>query len=129
MATGTIQTILQKHSGVLLEDWMKAQLSSDTLRSDLMKESELRDQSTQFISVFRGAAAGGTTDIRGAEWAPVRELLAQITRSRTLQGFTPAETATCVLSLKQALFGHIRRQHNDTATTADDYWDETILLD
>jgi rsbT co-antagonist protein RsbR len=38
----------------------------------------------------------------------LREMLAGISRSRGLQGFTPSETATFVFSLKPALFRRIR---------------------
>jgi rsbT co-antagonist protein RsbR len=130
MSTSTLQTILQKHSAALLDEWMKTQLSADTLRSDLIKESELRDQSTQFIALFRDAMAGGNvTDVRDPEWKPARELLSKVSRARAVQGFTPSETATFVLSLKQPLFARIRLEQKDAGALADDYWTATLLLD
>jgi rsbT co-antagonist protein RsbR len=53
---------------------------------------------------------GGVEDVtRGQEWAAVRDMLAGISRNRSLQGFTPSETATFVFSLKPPLFRSIRK--------------------
>jgi rsbT co-antagonist protein RsbR len=130
MPSGTLQMLFQKHSTELLDEWIKLQLSAETLRSDLIKESELRDQSTRFIGALRDAeATGNVTDPRAAEWSPVREILSQVSRSRALQGFTPSETATFVLSLKQPLFARLRREHKDVGALGDDMWAATVLLD
>ena len=62
----------------LLDDWIQNQLSATTLRSDLMKESELREQSREFLSALREAVEhGNPTDIQSADWAGMRELLAK----------------------------------------------------
>ena len=45
--------ILSKYEKDLLDDWIQNQLSATTLRSDLMKESELREQSREFLSALR----------------------------------------------------------------------------
>ena len=42
------------------------------------------------------------------EWAAVRDMLGGVSRSRGLQGFSPAETAAFVFSLKAPLFLKIR---------------------
>lgn len=122
--------VFQKYSAELLDDWIKQQLGAETLRADLIKESELRDQSTRFLSALRDAAAtGNITDTRAPEWAPVREILSQVSRSRAIQGFTPSETATFVLSLKQPLFARLRREHKDAGALGDELWTATVLLD
>ncbi len=130
MSITTLQTILQKQQAELLEDWMKSQLSADVLRADLMKEAELRSQSARFLTLLAQAtASGNVTDIRAPEFAPVREMLGQISISRAVQSFTPSETATFVFSLKQPLFARLRREHKDAAALADELWAATVLLD
>jgi rsbT co-antagonist protein RsbR len=95
-----------------------------------MKESELREQCREFLSLLQDAArAGNLENVSGAAWAPVREFLAVISRSRAIQGFSPAETATFVFSLKQPLFARLRREINDAQSLADELWATTVLID
>ena len=49
-------------------------------------------------------------DLNSAAWQPVKDLLASLSASRAVQGFTPSETATFVLSLKAPIFDLIRKQ-------------------
>jgi rsbT co-antagonist protein RsbR len=103
--------ILSKYEKDLLDDWIQNQLSATTLRSDLMKESELREQSRQFLSALREAVEHGSpTDIQSADWAGMRELLAGISRTRAQQGFTPSETATFVFSFKEPVLTRLRQE-------------------
>ena len=110
---------------------MKEQLAAITLRMDLISETDLRRQATEFLSAFaRCCQAGNLDDIGGSEWAPVRELLAALSRSRAVQGFTPSETATFVFSLKQPVFSRLRQELGKSATAlADETWRATVILD
>ncbi len=115
----------------VLAEWVQLQLASTTLRSDLIKEGELRGQSREFIAILRSALATGTPfSLTVSDWSGVRDFLAGISRSRALQGFSPAETATFVLSLKQPVFGRLRAQlEKSPAEFADAIWSATSLLD
>jgi rsbT co-antagonist protein RsbR len=76
-----------------------------------MKESELREQSRQFLSALREAVEHGSpTDIQSANWAGMRELLAGISHSRAQQGFTPSETATFVFSVREPVLTRLRQE-------------------
>jgi len=123
--------IVRNEARELLADWMKQQCAADTLRPNLMNERELREQSQQFLRALSEAVQHGSlTDIQGPAWAAVRELLEHISNSRATQGFTSAETATFVFSLKQPLFIRLRRAHGqDVDGLADDIWQTTMLLD
>src|SRR5262249_23692953 len=73
---------------------------------------------------------GSSTDIMAPEWANVRELLNELSRSRARQGFTPAETATFVFSLKQPLFNQLRQEYGLNAEgLTNETWAVTTLLD
>jgi rsbT co-antagonist protein RsbR len=115
----------------VLADWVKLQLASGSLRSDLMKETELREQSREFLSLFRAAAATGSANAgTGGEWSSVRDFLTAVSRSRALQGFSPTETATFALSLKQPIFARLRKQLEATPSDlADALWLCTTLMD
>ncbi|HKT73375.1 MAG TPA: STAS domain-containing protein [Steroidobacteraceae bacterium] len=126
-----LQQSLANSQQEILADWIKSQLSAATLRSDLMKEGELREQSREFLSRVRDAVRNGDLrHVSGSEWAPVKECLAVISRSRALQGFSPTETATFVFSLKEPLFERARQAlANDPQGLADEIWLITGLID
>jgi rsbT co-antagonist protein RsbR len=126
-----IPEIIRKHESDLLADWIKQQIAAKTLRTDLMSEADLRAQSRQFLTLLRAAAeSGNLTDINQTAWTEPREFLAGISRSRALQGYSPAETATFVFSLKQPLFATLRRDlGNDPEVLTDEIWSATQLLD
>ena len=134
MATTTMKTripeVLERNEAEILSDWMKEQATALTQRPDLMKESELRQQSTKFLKLFREAIAGTNLDIQQPIWGPVREFIGEVSRSRAIQGFSPSETATFVLSLKQPLFTRLRKIHEGQPDYLfEDLWNITVLLD
>src|SRR5690349_3094610 len=101
--------IVAKHEKDLLAEWMHEQISAPTWRPDLMSEAEVRQQSSEFLSLFTEALqSGALTDTFGAGWSRVREMLASVSRSRAALGYTPSETATFIFALKQPIMNHIR---------------------
>jgi len=63
-------------------------------------------------------------------FAPVKQLLADISKSRAIQGFSPTETAMFVFSLKQPLVNAINRSELFAANSlAGVVWQVTLLLD
>jgi rsbT co-antagonist protein RsbR len=128
-AKSTLPSLIRRHEKEILDDWVKLQVSADTHRSDLVTERDIRNESERFLEAARTAIASGV-DIRTPEWAPVKELLTELTQSRARQGFKPTETATFVLSLKQPLFSRIRTElAKDPVALTDATWAATTLLD
>jgi rsbT co-antagonist protein RsbR len=128
--TSRLPEILQKHEAELLAEWMKEQTSALTLRSDLINERDLREQSRQFLAALRTAVAkGNLADLAAPEWSPVRELIEEISRSRARLGFSPSETALFILSLKQPLFARLRHGVRDAGELTAELWAATVLLD
>ena len=120
---------IRKRQDAILKDWMAYQVSALTLRRDLVKESELRETSRQFLELF-SEAIGVSTDTSSPSWKPVKDSLAEISQKRAAQGFSPSETATFVLSLKQPLFDLAQqRVGQDGKRLADMLWELTKLLD
>jgi rsbT co-antagonist protein RsbR len=126
-----IPDILARHEKDLHTEWLRRQLASPLARRDLMDERELREQTREFLQRLREALGrGGMGEVDGPAFAPVRELLEGLSRSRARQGFSPSETATFVLSLKEALFATLRQElGRDAAALADELWAATELLD
>ena len=130
MSHTRISRFLQKSRQSLLSEWMQAQLGADTMRHDLIKEDELREQSAEFLQRFEKAvAAGELTNIRAAAWEPALEVLDKLSRNRGRMGFSPSETATFVLSLKEPLASGMRRENGHTEQVFEDTWTASALLD
>jgi len=120
---------IRSRQDTILKDWIAYQLSALTLRRDLVKESELRESSRQFLELFSEAFAS-TADSSSPAWKPVKDNLAEISKARAIQGFTPTETATFIFSLKQPLFELAQqRAGHDGKRLAESFWDLSTLLD
>jgi rsbT co-antagonist protein RsbR len=129
--TGTfrLSNLLRANEAEVNREWLALQLKSLATRSDLIGEEELRRQSRDFLGAFIRAAGDRGADITGPEFAPVRELLAALSRARAQKGFSPTETATFVFSLKQPIFGLLGRSIPDAESLATEIWNVTVMLD
>jgi rsbT co-antagonist protein RsbR len=128
---GRLVKIVKGNEATLLDDWMRRQLDATTARADLINEADLRDESRRFLAAFtRALASDGSHDTSAAAWNETRDLLERLSVSRAQRGFTPAETATFVFSLKEPLFHALRRALADTPQAlADELWHATEVLD
>lgn len=125
----SIAATIGNHESEILAEWVNLQLGSATLRRDLLKEDELREQSRRFLGLFLLAVKKGD-DTSGQAWADAREFLAEVSQARARQGFAPSETATFVFSLKQPLFERLRRDlAGQPADLAAATWQVSTLLD
>ena len=63
-----IPEILKKYQAGLLTEWMKEQATAGLRRENFMKETELRQQSTEFLSLLTDATqSGNLTNIQASE--------------------------------------------------------------
>lgn len=127
--SSVISSLLTQHQSQLLTDWM-ADLVKAGLRRDRLGEAEIREECQQFIGLLQKALlTSGASDVNTAGYEPVKAFLAQVSRSRGLQGFSPSETATFVFSLKQPLFNLLRKESKSEQGLADELWRVSSLLD
>ena len=126
---GTLASVLGRNTEKILGEWIR-QMSGTTRRSDLIKESDLRAECSRFLQLLKHAIESDGNNFQSPAYEPVRDALADISRSRSQKGFKPSETATFVFSLKRPLFNEIQSQHKgDTDTMAAEIWSLTELLD
>ncbi|HLW51690.1 MAG TPA: STAS domain-containing protein [Candidatus Angelobacter sp.] len=125
-----IGDVLKKHESDLLAEWLKAQMATG-FRRDMIGESELQEQSREFLRLLQSATQSEDGDLhQTSSWAPMREMLKRLSRSRAKQGFTPSQTATFVFSFKEPLFNRLRQEHkNDGDGLFRDIWTASELLD
>ncbi|RFC37481.1 MAG: rsbT co-antagonist protein RsbR [Candidatus Nitrotoga sp. SPKER] len=125
-----IAQVIQKDEKIILEQWGSYQLSSFTMRRDLISENEVKQESRKFLQLFSGALQNNKNDkLTGNEWDDVRVLLADVSLSRAKKGFSPSDTATFIFSLKQPLFNIARENFKDIAILAEVLWNITVILD
>jgi rsbT co-antagonist protein RsbR len=126
-----LSAIINDRPEEVLQQWLQLQISEDTFRPELINEAQLREQSRTFLSLFRAAVEDSVTlDINAPQWEDVRHFLAELASSRSRQGFSPSETATFVLSLKQPLLAELRREvGNDVDAFEAETWALTVRID
>ena len=127
---GTVASLVGSNELTLLPEWIELQKKSGTLQTGRITEAELTTQSRNFLHLLRDGLAKGGNDAANGAYAPVREVLSDLSKSRAMQGFAPGETATFVFSLKQPLFNALNRDKAlSPAQVAELTWSVTTLLD
>ena len=126
---GKLAIIFGQHTDRILAEWI-AEMSGSTRRGDLIKEADLRAECSRFLQLMRRAAESDGTNFQSPSFDAVREMLAEMSQSRSQKGFKPSETATFVFSLKRPLFNQIQSQHKgDAEGMAAEIWSLNELLD
>ena len=124
-----VAQLLRKQERDVLQQWLSYQISATTMRADLVKESDLREQSRRFLQLFIDLVQQNDDDQNTESWKSVKNLLADLSQSRAAQGFSPSETATFVFSLKQPIFDMLRRGLSDMEELVREMWLTNALLD
>lgn len=106
--------ILQRKKKNVFETWIKFQISDEGLREDLMSNEELRSQSEELINMLiDNFSDANIDDPTSPSFEPVIDILTSISISRAKQGFTPRETGTYVLSLKESILEILQQELKD----------------
>lgn len=107
---GKLAEVFQKHQSDVGAEWIK-DMSAANRRKDLLSDADLKQQTTELLQAIAEAAkSGNTTDFHNSQWNTVRDQLTTMSASRARQGFTPTETASFVLSLKQPVNSRLRKE-------------------
>ncbi len=127
--SGRIARVLEQDGANILETWFAAQANALSARGSI-SANELRTQSREFIALLQKATARSSHDVNGPGWDDLRGFLAELSKSRAVQGYSPTETAMFVFSLKEPLFNRLRTAAgSDADALATDVWDATLMLD
>ena len=124
-----LRSILKHNQAAILTDWLEG-MSTALRRDDLMKHSELQGQCTNFLRLLGDAIEAAGVNFQASAWDAVREMLADMSRSRAVQGFTSSESALFVLSAKRPIFTQVRNAcKDDCEQLASETWAITHLFD
>jgi rsbT co-antagonist protein RsbR len=113
----------------ILEAWVREQLKEG--RAESLPADELRAQGDGFLTLIaEPESSDSVLDASSTAWAPARAFLADLSRTRARQGFSPSETASFVFALKRPLFALLRVEFaDDAAQLGEEIWRATELLD
>lgn len=124
----SFQQIIKDQEKTILSGWI-SEMAASTRRGDLMGDVELQQQATDLLRLFAHASQS-SSDVHSEPFAPVREFLKDIAKSRMEGGFTPSETAMFVLSLKQPIFNALREKlKSNPQDLVNEIWISGNLID
>ncbi len=128
--TGNLAEWVGSNEQTILPEWIDLQKKAGSLQTGRITENELASQSREFLHLLRDGLSRGGNEISNSAYGPAKQMLADVSRSRALQGFSPSETATFVFSLKQPIFNVLNRNTTlSPAQAAELTWSVTLLLD
>ena len=105
-----LSEIITQNQSSLLESWVGEQLHA-TSKQGVLQSDELRAQCAEFLSNFNESIGKDESgNAQSSAFDNVKEVIASISRSRALQGFSPSETALFIFSLKKPLFTLLQNQ-------------------
>jgi len=111
-----LDALLKSHEDRLVDAWVG--IAAQALRGRLT-EAELRRQLGEIYSALLVAIGDRPFDLASEPASELRAVLGELSSSRARNGFTPTETATSVLSLKDAVLSVVdlgaadRREFDD----------------
>ena len=114
----TIANIMAVNQNEILKDWLD-QIRSlpDNRTFELMTEDQVKIQAADLLKTLTTAfRAEQYEDITTPDFADAVAMLQDISATRAEQGFTPSETMTFVISLKDALLKYMLDEMSDDLT-------------
>lgn len=123
-----LSALLRKHEEKIFSEWSAEQ---SRIGSSKISMSELKAQCQDFLRLFNEAMNTSTSEtIDSSSWEPAKRMLADISKSRGIQGFSPSETAMFIFSLRRPLFNFLRQEFSQSPQDfAEATWKITTILD
>jgi rsbT co-antagonist protein RsbR len=129
LAAAPLAQLLAAHGHDIQQDWLRGLRQSGALDSGRIQDTELQNQCSAFLRLLRQGLDSDASDADSPGFAPLRDLLAEISRARAVQGISPHETAAFVFSLKPALFDAFGRLPADPDARQEAALSAGLLLD
>ena len=109
-----LSTLLERRGDDIAAAWAEARRTTGATLGGARAGGGATDDAREVLAALRTGLAGGRVDdVSGGEYDDLRRLLAEISRSGVQRGATPSETATGVLTLREALFSVLQEEHAD----------------
>lgn len=124
----TIADVIKKHEAELVSEWLQ-ELAPAVRRSDLMRESDIKAEASEFVRALAGAVEHGSTDIQSSAFGALRQELTSLSRSRATSGFSSSETASFVFSFKRPFVSRLQKEIKDSQELVKLTWEFDELID
>jgi rsbT co-antagonist protein RsbR len=125
-----LAVVIARKQNEITSRWLELQANTNR-RMSAAEQQETTRASRELIDALRSACqTGDLGNINGPEWEHVRDILTELSASRAKNGYSPAETGSFILSLKQPLFSSLREElGGDGIALAEAIWQTTEVLD
>ena len=122
--------LIRSHQDAVVAQWVEQLATTGQSQDSRLSARELDAQVREFWRLFQAALSTSGTGVAGSEWQELRHFLEQLSRERVLKGFSSAETASFLFSLKRPLF-ELAQQHlaDDPKVLGDQLWAISELID
>ncbi|HYJ45512.1 MAG TPA: STAS domain-containing protein, partial [Pyrinomonadaceae bacterium] len=129
--TSHVVNLLVKRHDEIINLWIKDRLESGEFRDELIPKKELRRQSQQIVDMLsRSIKDSDNGEFESPAFDEMRAFLHEISRARAVKGYTPLESATYILSLRNTLLPLLAEElegNSDALVSEMQYF--TTLLD
>jgi rsbT co-antagonist protein RsbR len=108
--------LLAQHEQQIIDDWLKEAGSASTRITDAAKRG-MRGEASDILHALRDAlkAGGDPEEFQQPAWAPLRQTLEGLSRSRAAQGQSAGDTSVFVLAFKRPLFALAQKDQGGNA--------------
>ena len=122
--------LIRSHQDAVVAQWVEQLATTGQSQDSRLSARELDAQVREFWRLFQAALSTSGTGVAGSEWQEIRHFLEQLSRERVLKGFSSAETASFLFSLKRPLFELAQQQlADDPKVLGDQLWAISELID
>lgn len=122
--------LLRDETDELLESWVNLQISEDAVRTELLGEEEIREESKQILAEIAKATDSHTIEnFDDPAWDETKALLAVMSKRRVRKGLSPSDNAMFLLALKQVVIERLNATISDENRLSEEIWNANVLLD
>lgn len=129
-ASHVVNLLIKRHDEII-NLWIKDRLESGEFRDELIPKKELRRQSQQIVDMLaRSIKDSDNGEFESPAFDELRLFLNEISRARAIKGYTPLESATYILSLRNTILPLLAEElEGDSDALVSDMQYFTALLD
>jgi len=109
--SATVLQILEQHEQQIIDQWLREAGAASTRITDAGRRS-MRGEAEEILRALRDALKAGAEPeaFQQPAWAPLRQVLESLSRSRAAQGQSAGDTSVFVLAFKRPVFGILQRE-------------------
>jgi rsbT co-antagonist protein RsbR len=113
-----------------VSEWLQEAGAASSRLTDAQRRT-MQGEATEIVRTARAALEAGADpeDFRAAPWAPLREVLEGLSRSRAAQGQSAGDTSVFVLAFKRPMFLALQRNLADPKAQLEGVWTLSLLVD